>query len=93
MQLVLSALAALSFTVGGIFMKHANGLRNESAILLSSSCYSAVGAAIQSEAMRGSELGATYIVDPRPRGRPRPGLRLFPFCRTDHALSRQAQTC
>ena len=61
MQLVLSSVAALSFTVGGIFMKHANGLQNAPAAALFLLLF-AFGAAIQSQAMRGAELGATYIV-------------------------------
>ena len=34
MQLILVSLAALAFTVGGIFMKYAEGLRNLSASVL-----------------------------------------------------------
>jgi multidrug transporter EmrE-like cation transporter len=61
MQLVLSSLAALSFTVGGIFMKRADGLHHATATALFLLLF-AVGAVIQSQAMRGAELGATYIV-------------------------------
>ena len=61
MQLVLASLAALFFTVGGIFMKRADGLHNGSATAVFLMLFAA-GAAIQSLAMRGAELGATYIV-------------------------------
>ena len=61
MHLVLASIAALCFTVGGIFMKHADGLRNTSATALFLLLF-AFGAVIQSQAMRGAELGATYIV-------------------------------
>ena len=60
-QLALISLAALSFTVGGIFMKRADGVRHASATALFLLLF-AFGAAIQSQAMRGAELGATYIV-------------------------------
>jgi quaternary ammonium compound-resistance protein SugE len=61
MHLLLASLAAVSFTVGGIFMKRADGVRHApaaAAFLLLFAC----GAVIQSQAMRGTELGATYIV-------------------------------
>ncbi len=61
MHLVLAALAALFFTVGGIFMKQADGLQNGPATALFLLLF-AFGAVIQSQAMRGAELGATYIV-------------------------------
>ena len=61
MQIALISLAALSFTVGGIFMKRADGVRHASATSLFLLLF-AFGAAIQSQAMRGAELGATYIV-------------------------------
>lgn len=61
MQLVLASVAALSFTVGGIFMKHADGLRHPLATALFLLLF-AFGAAVQSHAMRGAELGTTYIV-------------------------------
>jgi multidrug transporter EmrE-like cation transporter len=61
MQLVLSSVAALSFTVGGIFMKHANGLQNHPAAALFL-LFFMVGAAMQSHAMRGAELGTTYLL-------------------------------
>jgi multidrug transporter EmrE-like cation transporter len=61
MQLVLASLAALFFTVGGIFMKRADGLHDRPATALFLLLFG-VGAVIQSLAMRGAELGATYIV-------------------------------
>lgn len=57
--LVLSA--AASFTVGGIFMKLADGVRDKSAIAALLVCF-ATGAILQSLAMRGEDLGVTYIV-------------------------------
>jgi len=61
MHLVLAALAALCFTVGGIFMKQADGLRHGSPTALFLLLFAA-GAAVQSQAMRGAELGTTYVV-------------------------------
>lgn len=61
MHLTLSALAALAFTVGGVFMKHADGLRHALPVAGFVALF-AFGAAMQSQAMRGSELGATYVL-------------------------------
>jgi quaternary ammonium compound-resistance protein SugE len=61
MHLVLGAVAALSFTVGGIFMKRADGLQNAPAAALFLLLF-AIGAALMSYAMRGAEMGTTYIV-------------------------------
>ena len=61
MQLILASLAALAFTVGGIFMKYAEGLRNVSASMLFLAMFG-FGAVLQSLAMRGTELGSTYIM-------------------------------
>ncbi len=61
MDVGLASIAALSFTVGGIFMKHADGLRNTSASAMFLLLF-AFGAVIQSLAMRGAELGPTYVV-------------------------------
>ena len=61
MHLLLSGLAALLFTVGGIFMKRADGLSHAPP----TACFLALfacGAAVQSCAMRGTELGATYVI-------------------------------
>ena len=61
MPLVLPVLAALAFTLGGVCMKAADGFRNAwptaGYLLLFAS-----GALLQSEAMRRSELGTTYIL-------------------------------
>ena len=61
MHVVLASIAALSFTVGGIFMKYADGPHSRSATALFLLLF-AFGAVIQSQAMRGAELSATYIV-------------------------------
>ena len=61
MHIALASIAALAFTVGGVFMKHADGVRNASATALFLLLF-AFGAVIQSQAMRGAELGATYVV-------------------------------
>ena len=61
MHLVLGSVAALSFTVGGIFMKRADGLQNVTAAALFLLLF-VIGAAMLSYAMRGAEMGATYIV-------------------------------
>jgi multidrug transporter EmrE-like cation transporter len=61
MQLILVSLAALAFTVGGIFMKYAEGLRNLSASVLFLAMFG-FGAVLQSLAMRRTELGPTYIM-------------------------------
>lgn len=61
MQLTLCLLAALAFTAGGVLMKYADGLRH----LPASAAYLALfvaGAACQSYALRGAELGGTYIL-------------------------------
>jgi multidrug transporter EmrE-like cation transporter len=61
MHLTLASLAALLFTVGGIFMKRADGLQHAAPVMTFMLLFAA-GAALQSQAMRGSELGATYII-------------------------------
>ena len=61
MQLALASLAALLFAIGGIFMKRADGLHHAPPVAAFVLLF-AVGAAIQSQAMRGGELGSTYIV-------------------------------
>ena len=61
MYLLLASLAALAFTIGGIFMKHADGLRHALPIAGFLGLFS-VGAALQSQAMQGTDLGATYIL-------------------------------
>ncbi len=61
MHLLLAALAALAFTTGGLFMKQADGLRHAWPIATFVVLFG-VGAAVQSLAMRGAELGATYVL-------------------------------
>jgi multidrug transporter EmrE-like cation transporter len=61
MQLVLSVLAALCFTLGGVFMKYADGLRNLGAVAGFMALF-AIGASLQSIAMRTGGLGTTYVV-------------------------------
>ncbi|MGE5243724.1 MAG: DMT family transporter [Betaproteobacteria bacterium] len=61
MQLVLASLAAFCFTLGGVFMKHAEGLRNATPTALFLLLFG-VGAAVQSLAMRGAELTTTYLI-------------------------------
>lgn len=61
MAFLLSTLAAIAFTLGGVFMKAADGIRQPgptAGFLL----LFAVGAVLQSQAMRGAELGMTYIL-------------------------------
>lgn len=61
MYMTLAILAALSFTGGGVLMKHADGLRHTWPVVGFIALFS-VGAAIQSQAMRGAELGTTYVL-------------------------------
>ena len=60
-QLALASLAALCFATGGVFMKHAEGVRHASPTALYLLLFAA-GAVAQSQAMRGTGLGTTYIV-------------------------------
>ena len=59
--LVLPSLAALLFTIGGVFMKHADGLRHAAATAAFLLLFAA-GAAVLSQAMRGAELAVTWII-------------------------------
>jgi multidrug transporter EmrE-like cation transporter len=61
MHLTLSAIAALCFVVGGVFMKQADGVRQASATAAFLVLFAA-GAAVQSEAMRGTGLALTYVL-------------------------------
>ena len=61
MHLLLSITAALAFTTGGVFMKHADGLRHLLPVALFLALFG-LGAALQSQAMRGTDLGTTYIL-------------------------------
>ncbi len=58
---VLAVLAALSFSVGGIFMKLSAGLTQIRPTLLVFVCFG-LGAGFQTLAMRGEQMGVTYIV-------------------------------
>jgi multidrug transporter EmrE-like cation transporter len=61
MNLLLSALAAGSYTVGGLFMRKAEGFAHALPTVMVFVCFG-VGAALQTLAMRRSELSVTYIV-------------------------------
>lgn len=61
MKLILALLAALSFTSGGVLMKHADGARHVAPTIGFIGLF-AVGALLQSYAMRGADLGALYIL-------------------------------
>lgn len=58
---MLTGLAALSFSVGGYFMKLSAGLTNLRPTILMFACFS-VGAVFQTVAMRGEQMAVTYIV-------------------------------
>lgn len=60
MYSVLVLIAAVAFTVGGIYMKLSAGLTQLVPSLLVFICF-AVGASLQTLAMRQSELGVTYL--------------------------------
>jgi small multidrug resistance pump len=57
----LTGLAALSFSIGGYFMKLSAGLTHLRPTLLMFDFFS-VGAVLQTVAMRGEEIAITYIV-------------------------------
>jgi small multidrug resistance pump/quaternary ammonium compound-resistance protein SugE len=61
MPLTLCLLSALAFTVGGIFMKAADGPR-ASFWTVGFLTLFGVGAALQAQALRGAALGPTYLV-------------------------------
>jgi multidrug transporter EmrE-like cation transporter len=61
MYIFLSLLAALSFTCGGVAMKYCDGYRNFFPSLMIYVMF-AVGATLQTIAMKQAELGATYIL-------------------------------
>jgi len=61
MYLTLALLAALAFTAGGVCMKYADGVRHLLPVLGFVSLFG-IGAALQSQALRGGELGATYLL-------------------------------
>jgi small multidrug resistance pump len=53
--------AALSFTIGGVFMKTSDGLTQPWPTAMLLVCF-AIGAVLQTLAMRGEALGTTYVV-------------------------------
>ncbi len=61
MSLLIAILAAFAFTVGGIFMKHSQGL---SVFLPTIAAYGLylVGTTFQTLLMHGSDLGITYML-------------------------------
>jgi multidrug transporter EmrE-like cation transporter len=61
MPLTLCLLAALAFTAGGIVMKVADGVRLSFATASFLALFAA-GAALQATALRGADLGPTYVV-------------------------------
>jgi len=61
MEILLAFLAALAFTIGGVFMKHADGVRYAGPAAAYVALF-ALGAMLQSQAMKGKELGTTYIL-------------------------------
>ena len=61
MFMLLAILAALAFTGGGVFMKYADGVRHVGPVMGYVGLFG-IGAVLQSQAMRGSELGTTYIL-------------------------------
>lgn len=61
MYLIMVLLAAVSFTVGGVFMKLSEGLSQLLPTLLVYLLFTA-GASLQTLAMRDSDLGVTYFV-------------------------------
>ncbi len=61
MYLCLALLAALAFTSGGVAMKHADGLQHAVPVTIFVALFS-LGAVLQSQAMRGTDLGVTYIL-------------------------------
>lgn len=61
MYSLLVLIAAVAFTVGGIYMKLSAGLTQLIPSLLVYICF-AVGASLQALAMRQSDLGVTYLV-------------------------------
>jgi multidrug transporter EmrE-like cation transporter len=61
MPMLLAFSAALAFTTGGVFMKYADGVERPGPVAGFVVLF-AVGAALQSLAMRGEELGVVYIL-------------------------------
>lgn len=59
--LLLASIAAACFTIGGVFMKRADGLAHATPTALFLMLF-ALGAVMLSQSMRGGELGTTYII-------------------------------
>ncbi|MEZ5291791.1 MAG: SMR family transporter [Vicinamibacterales bacterium] len=60
-MLLLGLLAALCFTTGGVFMKHADGFRQLLPALTFVALFG-LGAVLQSLAMRGTGMAVTYVL-------------------------------
>ena len=60
MYLLLSTLAALAFTIGGIYMKLSEGLKYP-AFSLAVFLFFILGAGLQAVAMRKAEMGVAYL--------------------------------
>ncbi len=61
MDLLLSTLAAAAYTIGGVFMRRAEGFAHPRPAMLVFACFSA-GAALQTLAMKRSALSVNYIL-------------------------------
>lgn len=61
MRMLLAMLAAFAFTIGGVAMKYADGVHDRTFAAAYVTLFG-VGAVLQAQAMRGAELGATYIL-------------------------------
>lgn len=61
MNLLLSALAAGAYTVGGVFMRKADGFAHTLPASLVFACFG-VGATLQTLAMRHSEVSINYVL-------------------------------
>ena len=59
--IVMAVLAALSFSIGGYFMKLSAGLTQLRPTLLVLACFG-IGACFQTIAMQGEQMSVTYIV-------------------------------
>lgn len=59
--MLLAILAAFAFSVGGVAMKYADGVRVRAFVAAYVALF-AFGAVLQAQAMRGAGLGVTYIL-------------------------------
>jgi multidrug transporter EmrE-like cation transporter len=62
MGMVPAMLAALAFTTGGVVMKHAAGVRHAGPVAGYVILFFALRSVLQSQAMKGKELGPIYIL-------------------------------